>query len=42
MMIKLPSPADSYSGPPSILEHELNKHFPELLKFESTAEMAAS
>lgn len=41
-MIKLPSPADSYSGPPSILEHDLNKHFPELLKFESTAEMAAS
>lgn len=41
-MIKLPSPADSYSGPPCILEHDLNKHFPELLKFESTAEMAAS
>jgi endonuclease/exonuclease/phosphatase family metal-dependent hydrolase len=29
-------------GPPSILEHDLNKHFPELLKFESTPEMEAS
>jgi len=32
----------SYSGPPSILDHDLNKHFPELLKFESTPEMEAS
>ncbi|MEO6050925.1 MAG: endonuclease/exonuclease/phosphatase family protein [Pyrinomonadaceae bacterium] len=36
------SPDDSYTGPPSILEHHLNKRFPELLKFESTAEMEAS
>ncbi|MEP6944742.1 MAG: endonuclease/exonuclease/phosphatase family protein, partial [Acidobacteriota bacterium] len=32
----------SFTGPPSILDHELNKHFPELLKFESTPEMEAS
>ena len=38
----MPSPDDSYTGPPSILEHDLNKYFPELLKFESTAEMEAS
>ena len=38
----MPSPADSYSGPPSILEHDLNRHFAELLRFESTAEMEAS
>lgn len=29
-------------GPPSILDHELNQYFPELLKFDSTAEMDAS
>src|SRR5436190_23103217 len=29
-------------GPPSILDHNLNQFFPELLKFESTAEMEAS
>ena len=33
---------DSYTGPPSILDHDLNKHFPELLTFESTPEMEAS
>ncbi len=33
---------DSFTGPPSILEHHLNKYFPELLKFESTPEMEAS
>ena len=38
----MPSPADSFTGPPSILDHDLNKHFPELLKFESTREMEAS
>ena len=38
----MPSPDDSYTGPPTILDHELNKFFPELLKFESTAEMEAS
>lgn len=32
----------SYTGPPTILDHDLNKHFPELLKFESTREMEAS
>ena len=36
------SPDASYTGPPSILDHDLNKHFPELLKFESTPEMEAS
>ena len=29
-------------GPPSILDHDLNQYFPELLKFESTKEMEAS
>jgi endonuclease/exonuclease/phosphatase family metal-dependent hydrolase len=29
-------------GPPSILDHDLNEYFSELLKFESTAEMEAS
>ena len=32
----------SYTGPPSILDHDLNQYFPELLKFESTPEMEAS
>ena len=32
----------SRTGPPEILDHDLNKHFPELLKFESTPEMEAS
>ena len=36
------APDRSYTGPPSILDHDLNKHFPALLKFESTAEMEAS
>jgi hypothetical protein len=30
------------TGPPSILEHDLNQYFSELLKFESTPEMEAS
>jgi len=38
----MPSTDDSYTGPPSILDHDLNKHFTDLLKFESTAEMEAS
>ena len=38
----MPSAADSFTGPPSILDRDLNKHFPELLTFESTAEMEAS
>ena len=32
----------SVVGPPDILDHDLNRYFPELLKFESTAEMEAS
>ena len=32
----------SYTGPPSILDHDLNQYFPELLKFESTPEMEVS
>src|SRR5438445_744938 len=38
----MPSPDESYTGPPNILDHDLNKHFSELLKFESTPEMEAS
>ncbi|MBK7393942.1 MAG: hypothetical protein IPI64_11700 [Chloracidobacterium sp.] len=30
------------TGPPAILDHDLNQYFPELLKFESTPEMEAS
>lgn len=29
-------------GPPSVLDHELQQYFPELLKFDSTREMLAS
>ncbi len=36
------NPAAAQTGPPELLEHELNQYFPELLKFESTAELAAS
>ena len=32
----------SPEGPPAILDHGLDQYFPELLKFESTAEMEAS
>ena len=32
----------SFTGPPSILDHDLNKYFPELRKFESTQEMESS
>lgn len=32
----------SYTGPPSILDHDLNQYFPELLQFQSTTEMEAS
>ena len=35
-------PDASYTGPPSILDHDLNRYFSELLKFESTPEMEAS
>ena len=34
--------SDTLVGPPSILDHDLNQYFPELLKFESTPEMEAS
>ena len=34
--------AKSETGPPTILDHDLNQYFPELLKFESTPEMEAS
>lgn len=35
-------PITTETSSPSLLEHELNRHFAELLKFESTAEMEAS
>lgn len=33
---------NSHTGPPEILDHDLNKYFPDLLKFESTTEMKRS
>lgn len=30
------------TSPPSILDHDLNRHFPEVLRFESTKELEAS
>lgn len=36
------NPAAARVGPPELLEHDLNKYFPELLKFESTAALAVS
>ena len=33
---------ESFTRPSNILDHNLNKFFPELLKFESTVEMEAS
>ena len=36
------STISSKVGSPAILDHDLNKYFPELLKFESTPEMEAS
>ncbi len=33
---------DSFTGPPKILDHDLNQYFSELLKFESTPEMETS
>ena len=33
---------ESRVGPPSLLDHDLNQYFPELLKFESTLELEAS
>jgi endonuclease/exonuclease/phosphatase family metal-dependent hydrolase len=36
------NPTAAQVGPPELLEHGLNKCFPELLKFESTAQLATS
>ena len=36
------NPKAAQTGPPEVLEHNLNRYFPELLKFESTAELATS
>lgn len=36
------NPAAARSGSAELLEHDLNRFFPELLRFESTAELAAS
>ena len=36
------NPKAAQTGPPEVLEHDLNRYFPELLKFESTAELATS
>ena len=36
------NPAAARTGPPELLEHDLNRYFPDLLKFESTASLAAS
>lgn len=36
------NPDSAEVGPPDLLQHDLNKYFPELLKFESTAQLASS
>lgn len=36
------NPLAARTGPPEILDHDLNHYFPELLKFESTDELEAS
>jgi endonuclease/exonuclease/phosphatase family metal-dependent hydrolase len=36
------NPAAARVGPPELLEHDLNKYFPELLQFESTRELSGS
>jgi endonuclease/exonuclease/phosphatase family metal-dependent hydrolase len=36
------NPAAARTGGPELLEHDLNRHFPELLKCESSDELAAS
>ncbi len=38
----MPAPDASNIGLPSILDHDLNRHFPALLKFESTSDMESS
>src|SRR5262245_4608389 len=35
-------PSAARVGGPDLLEHDLNKYFPELLKFESSGQLAAS
>src|SRR5687768_3624165 len=39
---RMTKPINAFTGPPSILDHDLNTHFPELLMFESTPAMEAS
>src|SRR5262245_11001526 len=36
------NPSAARVGPPVLLEHDLSKYFPDLLKFESSDELAAS
>ncbi|MFL6467824.1 MAG: endonuclease/exonuclease/phosphatase family protein [Pyrinomonadaceae bacterium] len=36
------NPRFAQTGPPELLDHDLNKYFPELLKFESSDELAKS
>jgi hypothetical protein len=38
----MPPTESSHTGPPQILEHDLNRHFSDLLKFASTPEMEGS
>ena len=38
----LPRPSHFPNQSPEVLDHDLNRHFPELLKFDSTPEMEAS
>jgi hypothetical protein len=38
----MPDAKQTISGPPEILDHDLNQHFPELIKFQSTPEMERS
>ena len=33
---------ESFVATPSVLNHDLNRHFPELLQFESTPQIEAS
>jgi len=36
------NPSAAQTGPPELLEHDLSKYFPDLLKFESSDDLAAS
>jgi endonuclease/exonuclease/phosphatase family metal-dependent hydrolase len=42
MTLNMDSAVMPHANPADVLQHELNKYFPELLKFESTPEMEAS